>query len=497
MKTLVVDDHGTAVCMLDRLLSSWNFQVSTASSGDQALQAVLAADAAGAPFELVLLDWKMPGLNGLDVVRELNTAAGEGRIQWPPIVTMVTAHDREQLLREAGSLKLAAVLTKPVIPSALFNVILRLQQPERQLPAATRSHLGPRETLAAIRGAAVLVVEDNPMNQDVARLFLSQAGIQVTVADNGAQAVALVSAGHYDAVLMDLHMPVMDGLEATRRIRQLPHGQTLPIIAMTAAAMTQDKLVSIAAGMNAHIAKPVDPQELADKLCEWIPARTQAPVAQSSQPTTGPSDEIATLEQSLPGIAVRASLVRLQHSPAGYREMLQGFARRQQTCAQELQARAAASDADGLFRLAHELAGEAGALGLEEVHSLAQELTHAIKNHHLDGIADLSQRLAVAVSRALALIQRLPEAEPASAPVGAAIPIAELLPLLETLRGQLASKNYAATQTTERIRGLLVGTDLARPFQEVAQAIGALDYDKAQAALRQFVAAQAGRGRSN
>ncbi|RJG02513.1 response regulator [Noviherbaspirillum sedimenti] len=522
MKTLVVDDQETSLTLLDKLLAAWGFEVATCTSGAAALELVFAAEAAGQPFDLLLLDWKMPGLSGLEVAHEVAQAAQNGRIHSPPIMAMVTAHDRDQLLREAGATRLDSVLAKPVVPSALFDAILAIQHPQQAQQAraadARQHHAGPRATLAQIRGAHVLLVEDNPLNQEVAREFLLQGGLRVTLAGNGQEALEQVRGGRFDAVLMDLHMPVMDGLEATRRIRQLDHGRDLPILAMTAAAMGQDRIASAAAGMNDHIAKPVDPLELAERLVAWIrqPAGTKVTAAvTAATPTTVavPADinasgtaaretQAAALARDLPGVAVTQALARLHGNTALYQQLLTSFTDRHRHAAAALRRHAATGDSDALYRLAHELKGEAGNLGLTAVGTAADALAICVRQaqpHAVESVKALAETLATECTLALAQLDAL--AASAASTIAAVAAVAaslglhndeQVLPLLETLHGELTARQFAAIQTTERIEALLKGSALAPAFVAVVRPVRVLNYAVALAALQRFMLQRAG-----
>ncbi len=504
MKTLVVDDQETSLALLDKLLASWGFEVVTCASGAAALEAVFAAEAAASPFDLLLLDWKMPGMSGLDVAREVTQAAQSSRIHSAPIMAMVTAHDREQLLREAGDTRLESVLAKPVVPSALFDAIMRIQNPATTAGARAADaprHPGPRAALAPIQGAHVLLVEDNPLNQEVAREFLLQGGLRVTLAANGQEALELVRAGRFDAVLMDLHMPVMDGLEATRQIRRLEQARGLPIIAMTAAAMQQDRVASASAGMNDHIAKPVDPQELAERLAAWIrpgdgsafipadldsgvgahPPAAAAPAAGAA--ATAQADELA---RALPDAEVNQALARLHGNLALYRQLLASFAEHRSGVADALRRDAAAGDHAALYRLAHELKGEAGNLGLAGVSAAAENLLLCVRQERLQEAAALAEALAAQCARTLQQLDAL-GAEAAPAAVAAAAPDSETVqPLLDTLRAELAERRFGAIRTAEGIDALLEGSTQAAAFQAVLRPARVLNYGVALAALERF-----------
>jgi CheY-like chemotaxis protein len=200
-----------------------------------------------------------------------------------PTIIMVTSHEKKRCVMPAA--RLDGVLIKPVTSSGLFNSLLRIQHPQAaaQKMIAARS-INLAELAAPISGAHILLVEDNDINQEVAVEFLKKAGLQVTLAVNGKEAVDLMKVKQFDAILMDMQMPVMDGLTATRLIRDMPHGKAIPIIALSAAAMVQDREASERAGMNAHLAKPIDPEALIAVLLKYVkPTRGTAPIVTATE----------------------------------------------------------------------------------------------------------------------------------------------------------------------------------------------------------------------
>ena len=269
MRVLVVDDLETSRMILRELLTAWGFQVTEAATGAEALMQLEKAAAPGEAFELVLLDWKMPGMDGVEVARQIQAQVQKKSISSLPVIIMVTAFGKEELLKESRDVHMDATLTKPVASSTLFDAIVGLQGGrvyEHDEPSLSDAN----EIVAAIRGARILLVEDNAINQQVARELLERAGFNAEVAGDGQQALDILQRESFDAVLMDLQMPVMDGFETTRRIRSDARFRDLPVIAMTAAVMAQDKEACRAAGMNDHVAKPVVPRELMTALAKWI-----------------------------------------------------------------------------------------------------------------------------------------------------------------------------------------------------------------------------------
>jgi PAS domain S-box-containing protein len=284
MRVLIADDNDVARKLLARMTSAMGLRAMTVSDGAAALKAIAEADAQGRPFQLLLLDWKMPVLDGVGCLIRLSQMT----LQHPhPAVLMLTAFSREEIARRLGDEKLvaAATLAKPVTPSTLLDSFLGvLHLPGRIAVRAERHEQSLNAHKRSLAGARILLVEDNPINQELASDLLVDAGIVLTTADNGRQALDLLEHETFDLVLMDCQMPVMDGYAATRALRQLPGARDLPVIAMTANAMVGDRDKVLAAGMNDHIAKPIRVDELFATLARWIrkaPASPTTPAALS------------------------------------------------------------------------------------------------------------------------------------------------------------------------------------------------------------------------
>ena len=323
MRVLVVDDLDISRSILTELLTHWGFLVSEAASGKAALEILATVDSAADPVELVLLDWKMPEMDGVEVARHVHQLAEIHGIPHLPVIIMVTAYSKDQLLEEARDVQLDAILTKPVTASGLFDTIIRFQGGQ-VLEKAADVQPDLREQLAAIQGARILLVEDNAINQQVAREFLVRSGLQVTVADNGAEALKILQDATFDAVLMDLQMPVMDGIAASRQIRLDERFRELPIIAMTAAVMQKDREECLAAGMNDHVAKPIQPNELRTALIKHIKPVAQAQNNARTYIHAAAAATPATLE--LPGFALQGVLEMLGGNQTRLRELLVQFA---------------------------------------------------------------------------------------------------------------------------------------------------------------------------
>ncbi len=277
LKVLVVDDQETSRIILRELLAAWGLGAEIVASGEEALARLAAPQNSDHPFDAVLLDWRMPGMSGLEVAQRIEAQTRGGQISHPLMVIMVTAYDKQALVNDAGSIRIDGVVSKPVTPSHLFDVLIGSRKNRRGSLRPEKSALAGRR----FDGARVLLAEDNPVNQLVASLLLKRRGVEVTIANDGSEAVNWVRRQPFDLVLMDLHMPVMDGLEATRQICALPAGENLPIIAMTAAVMPEDRERCSAAGMVDFVAKPIDPDELMQALARWLKPADDVPVMET------------------------------------------------------------------------------------------------------------------------------------------------------------------------------------------------------------------------
>jgi len=269
LRVLVADDDPGSREVMVSILGAMHPQLQAVSSGRQALAELQSARTRGQPYHLVLMDWQMPDMDGLEAVRHMLQWTDEGQ---PLAVIMVTAHSRDDLLESAQGLKLAAVLEKPVSPrsvmDALHQALNPMQRTSPRTPQAVTAGAAARPA-RPLAGLRVLLVEDNDLNQELAATLLSEAGAEVNVAADGQQALDKLQQGPCDLVLMDWKMPVMDGLEATRRLRADPRFANLPIIAMTSSALPSDREACLQAGMNDHLGKPIDPTLLLNMAVRW------------------------------------------------------------------------------------------------------------------------------------------------------------------------------------------------------------------------------------
>ncbi|HBF60532.1 MAG TPA: PAS domain S-box protein, partial [Methyloceanibacter sp.] len=256
-RVLVVDDNDSARDVIGSMLTNMAFRADEASSGEAAVGMVRAARASGEGYDLAFIDWRMPGLDGIETGRRIRAEA-EG--EPGPHLVMITAYSREEVVGKAEEMGFADVLMKPVTSSNLFDAAVGVLGGERV--AAPFPPQADAPDLARLRGIRVLLVEDNEINQEVAAGQLEDADILVDIADNGEEALRLIVRNDYDAVLMDMQMPIMDGVTATRTLRKDSRYRDLPVIAMTANALASDREACLEAGMNDHVTKPINPDAL-------------------------------------------------------------------------------------------------------------------------------------------------------------------------------------------------------------------------------------------
>jgi CheY-like chemotaxis protein len=382
MKVLVVDDNATSREIFQKMLESFSFEVTFAASGKEGL-AELEKASENESFELVIMDWKMPGMDGIEASKLIKNHKGLSKI--PPII-LVTAYGREEVIQQAEEVGLEGFLLKPVSASMLFDTIM--QAFGEEVPETSRivqKNEQKAETLDHIRGANVLLVEDNEINQQVAKEILEGAGLIVTLAADGQEGVNAVKEKNYDTVLMDVQMPIMDGYTATREIRKDARFKELPIIAMTAHAMAGDAEKSLEAGMSDHVAKPIDPDRLFTTLQKWIkPIEKRAQVQQSEVSLEQPeSDKAITAENELPeslsGFDLADGLKRLQGNKRLYRKLLLCFASDYKAVAKEIRQALDAGDFDQAHSLVHNLKGLAGNLAAMDLQAAALNLEKLVK----------------------------------------------------------------------------------------------------------------------
>jgi len=374
-RALVVDDNAQARELLAAMVGMLGLHPHTADDGDEALRQIALAEAAGTPYDIVLLDWKMPRMDGIDCARRIRDQARDG--QRSPTVLMLTAFSRDEVLRrvEEHGVQIAALLTKPVTPSTLFDACCKsLGLASLASARAERRKDALDEHLARLKGVRVLLVEDNEINREVALDLLRNEGIVVETASDGREALEILERDRFDGVLMDCQMPVMDGFAATRALRERPALRDLPVIAMTANAMVGDRERALAAGMNDHIAKPIVIDEMFATLARWIKRGSAASPAASAAAAAGADSSVL---HSLPGVDARGALARMRSNEALFARSLQLFLDGHRDFEKELASTWSQGDGAAARAMAHDLHAVAGTLGMHALQQAASGLTQA------------------------------------------------------------------------------------------------------------------------
>jgi two-component system sensor histidine kinase/response regulator len=373
LRVLVVDDNAAAREILQEPLSAIARYVKVVASGPEAIAAVK-AQGPTEPFDIIFMDWRMPGMDGLQASRHIKS---DETLTKQPAIVLVTAFGREEVREEAERLQLDGFLVKPVTKSMLVDTLVNVFASPADEPAAGTA-LG-NEDASRLKGLRVLLAEDNDINQQIAVELLEGVGASVTVANNGRKAVERLTASptSFDVVLMDLQMPVMDGYQATAKIRADARFANLPLIAMTAHATLEERQRCLAAGMNDHVSKPVDPAALYETVGKYFkPATSGEPPVVPSPAATG-----AEANPSLPsveGLDTKDGLARVAGNRKLYLKLLRQFAEQQGPAPGQIADALARNDSALAERLAHTVKGVAGNLGARPVQEAAATLEKAI-----------------------------------------------------------------------------------------------------------------------
>ena len=389
LRVLVMDDNDSARRVMLSILESFGIEVMSASDSREGLEAIELADKSGKPFSCVILDWGMPGMSGMEVAKRIKQ---EMQLQKRPKLIYLSGHQHTEMINVSGAVKLLdALINKPVTPSGLLDAIMTSTKARCKWSPPSL----PLETHADLAGLHILLVEDNKFNQQLANTILVRAGIEVGIADDGYEALQALQRESFDAVLMDMQMPKMDGLEATRHIRENPALADLPIIAMTANVMMGDRESCLAAGMNDYISKPLHYQTLFSTLARWT--HRDKPLAQSAGEIQHPNDVSSVLE-------VADAMARMGGEDI-YQSMLAKFIPSQGKAVQFIQDALGVNDRGTAERLAHSLKGIAASVGATLLAKSASELERAIQMDDAKEYPQLIAATASKLSQALASIE--------------------------------------------------------------------------------------------
>jgi two-component system sensor histidine kinase/response regulator len=484
IRALVVDDNAQAREILTDSLRAFALRANSVASGQDALREIVAADSQD-PYRLVLMDWHMPYMDGLEASQVIKR---NDRLKHVPKIVMVTAFGREDIRNQADEIGVDGYLLKPVSSSLLYDTLVDLfgmaasEQRPRRPKADAVSH--------DATGIRVLLVEDNEVNQQVATELFESAGAIVTIASHGAEAVKILKEGEqsvpFDVVFMDLQMPEMDGITATKLLRRDLRLSQIPIIAMTAHALVEERQRCIDAGMNDHVSKPIDPDALFSTLLKWAkpkPKPASEPLAASTSQTVS-----VTGGESLPqiaGVNVADGLNRVAGNRSLYLNLLSQFVSQQAGAATQIAAALNADDRKFAERIAHTVKGVAGNLGISDVQSAAQKLEKAIRENQ-DSIPTLLDQFAITLR---VHVNSIAHALPGSAPSHhstvpfdrdrAATAVSRLQSLLEANDGE-------SQEAFQVLHEAVIGVVDARHLDSLSQTINNYEFEQALAELHEI-----------
>jgi len=481
LRILVVDDNASSREILQSMLISFKLNVTAVRSGHEAIGELEQAQMEYKPYDLVLMDWMMPGMDGLETIKRIHADTKLSKI---PTFIMVTAYSREELLQNSSEIAFEGILEKPITPSTLLDSILNALG--KEVVQSTRKHekeSNYREAEKILRGAHWLLVEDNLLNQELALELLQNAGIKVDVANNGAEALEKVQIAEYDGVLMDCQMPVMDGFESTRLIRKIPKLSKLPILAMTANAMAGDKEKCLESGMNDHIAKPIDVAHMFLTMAQWAKPKN------AEVSTDEPIQEKTTNDTlQIEGMDIKSALGRVAGNEKLLRKLLVRFLETQSDVIVRIHRAIEGDDMQTAIREAHTIKGLAGNIGADLLYKHAQELERVLKDGESDNfntsleltnieLSNIMQRISVAIQEPMQIITSPTE-----------IDMEALVNALKRLDKLLEELDAEAATAEEELFDSLIALGYGVAIKKIKKAIDKFEFEDARVLLAPILA---------
>ena len=486
MRFLLVDDNQQAREILAAMLESWGWSVDLASSGSAAVQMVRNRIQTGqAQYQVLLVDWYMPEMDGWETLKQLQALFPYGKA---PMSIMVTAHDKDMLKQRLKyeQTQLDGYLVKPITASMLYDCIVDAVAMKNNQPIENMDVALPQP----LAGMRILLVEDNRINQQVAQELLESQGAVVAVADNGQRGVSAVSSAspQFDVVLMDIQMPLMDGFTATRIIRQELGLVDLPIIAMTANAMSSDRDDCLAAGMNAHVGKPFDLTQLVALLKQHVNPMLVLENASTSETDVGP-EELDLIEHDTDFLDADSAITRLGGRTELYGRLLKSFLTEVRSMPDQFDGLIQQAHFDDARRLMHTLKGLAATIGANHLAQVVAAVETKLMGSS-DGLnfVHLQSQLRGAVATTCAVVLQVnqryiaPALTPDQHNPAVTLDAPALIARMAELENLLSSSDMQALDVYAQTRGQfghMNDADLTSLGQALDQAMEAFDFSKA------------------
>ena len=478
LHVLVVDDIESTREMMKAVLESFSFRTTTASSGEQAIE-LLKAESEDDPYKLVVMDWKMPGMDGIEASRKIKSM---GDLPSIPTIIMATAYGREEALLAAEDVGLEGILVKPFTPSTLLDNIMQVFGNEGGglLLGNKRKADITQQDLSGIRGAQVLVAEDNKINQQVAQDLLAQAGLSITIVNNGRECLEKLKEAAFDVVLMDIQMPEMDGFDATGHIREDAAFNDLPVIAMTANALAGDREKCLQAGMNDYVSKPIEPEKLFLTLLKWIPQKER--VVPSVGQTISTDIKETELPGSLPGIDINLGLRRTAGNSKTLMKLLNQFYDEHAKDVELIKETLESGDQESAKRIAHTAKGISGTIGAVKLQKASEKVDFAFKTEELNqtqleiDLAEMDKALVEVITGLEPVLKssHLPEPGANIKPMD----VEKVLQVVDDMAHLIDEMDPAAEDKAQELVELLIDHEQQAQAVTIKKLVGDADFDE-------------------
>ncbi|MBF0102350.1 MAG: response regulator [Desulfobacterales bacterium] len=482
LKVLVVDDNITALELNEENMKALGFFTFAVDSGEKAIEELEKSSSAGNPYDLVLIDYRMPKMDGIETSRRIRQNTHLTKI---PLIIMMSSFE---VVKQAEKSGINAFLMKPVSTSLMLNTIMEVFGRETSIYSKQKRIVESNvKNLDKIKNAKILLVEDNNFNQQVATEILMDAGVVVEIANNGQEAINAVNKSTYDLVLMDVQMPIMSGYEATGLIRRNEKFKDLPIIAMTAHAISGAKEECIQAGMNDYVSKPIDPDKLHKALVQWIKPDIRELTEEQKEKLKQSNDQNADVEmpENLAGINIEDAMKRLKGNKRLLKELLLGFSKKYASITEEIRSEIQKGDFTTAERLAHTIKGISGNISANDLYVASGELEMAIKERKEENYIGLLSNFTEALQQVLTSLKIFEQPDSVRTydnthcDNNKQIDMDNIKPILMELYGRIKNDNPDASESFICLKEYIGNSILIEEIKQLDEQINSFDFPNA------------------